>query len=55
MQSASIMQTPSIKESSTPRGRPEVPAAAVDPEDWASSGGEGDDDRYLEDRPPHWQ
>lgn len=30
------------------------PSRRVDPEDWASSGGD-DDDRYLRDRPPHWQ
>lgn len=30
------------------------PPRTVDPEDWASSGGD-DDDRYLRERPPHWQ
>jgi hypothetical protein len=30
------------------------PTRTLDPEDWASSGGDVDD-RYLRDRPPHWQ
>jgi len=30
-------------------------AASPDPEDWASTAGSGDDERYLRERPPHWE
>ena len=30
-------------------------SGAVDPEDWARSAEAGDEDRYLKERPPHWQ
>ena len=29
--------------------------SSPDPEDWASTAGSGDDERYLRERPPHWE
>jgi hypothetical protein len=38
---------------------PEPPDAAsptaTDPEDWQSTAASGDDERYLRERPPHWE
>jgi hypothetical protein len=50
-----------VTDPTLPDGQPEAagpaspPAPALDPEDWASSAGAADDDRYLTERPPHWQ
>ena len=30
-------------------------AGAADPEDWQSTAASGDDERYLSERPPHWE
>ena len=40
-----------------PDTEPVAPArpASPDPEDWASTAGSSDDERYLRERPPHWE
>lgn len=30
-------------------------SGAIDPEDWASSDTRGEDERYRNERPPHWE
>jgi hypothetical protein len=37
-----------------PQSRDHVSPPA-DPEDWQSTAASGDDERYLRDRPPHWE
>jgi hypothetical protein len=32
-----------------------VSPTAPDPEDWQSTAASGDDERYLRERPPHWE
>ena len=47
----------SARPPSTDREPGPEPATAdgVDPEDWASSRGKADEERYLRERPPHWE
>jgi hypothetical protein len=55
--SRSLEERSSVRPLSTDREPSPEPVSAdgIDPEDWAASGGKADEERYLRERPPHWE
>ncbi len=49
------MSEPATTPPPEPEPEPEGPGPAADPEDWQSTAASGDDERYLSERPPHWE
>jgi hypothetical protein len=46
---------PAPEPSPSPSPQPAPAGPAADPEDWQSTAASGDDERYLSERPPHWE